>query len=142
MTGNPTLGGHTSQFWFEPGEWYHVAATWRLSPGEAHGEHMTALFVNGEPVEQESRHRLTGAPRELPSGEFPLAETNERIQIGPLDGTLAQLRISDTVRYRAPFDPPGRVAQADEHTLALFPLDGGFDGFSRSGGTLALRDMK
>ncbi len=138
-TGNPTLAGYTARYWFDAGQWYHVAMTWRLANDAQQQEHTTKLFINGEPIGQESRHRLTGAPSELPGDEFPLDKTHEMIEIGPMDGTLSQLRISDTARYRDAFDPPVQFDEADERTLVLFPLDGDYEGVTGKGQPLILQ---
>jgi hypothetical protein len=53
-----------------------------------------------------------------------LNEVAEEILIGPCDGTMDELRISDTVRYDGVFTPPTSPFASDESTLALFHFDG------------------
>lgn len=64
-------------------------------------------------------------PRSL-SGRtgYVLHEVAEQIRIGPCEGTLDELRISDTVRYDGHFTPAQTPFASAEHTLALFHFDG------------------
>lgn len=55
-------------------------------------------------------------------------EVAEQIRIGPCDGTLDELRISDIVRYDDHFTPAQTPFASDEHTLALFHFDGNATG--------------
>lgn len=64
---------------------------------------------------------------------FHRRAADETISIGPLNGTIAQLRISKTVRYERDFEPPARFEAPDAETLVLFPLDGDMTGQTPDG---------
>jgi hypothetical protein len=59
-----------------------------------------------------------------------LDEVVEKIRIGPLDGSMDELRISNVVRYEESFAPPTEPLESDENTLALFHFDGSEAGLS------------
>ena len=52
--------------------------------------------------------------------------------LGPLDGAVDELRVSDVQRYTADFTPPPRYRELalDERTRALFHFDGDLQGQS------------
>ena len=90
-----------------------------------------AIFVNGRlltdtrgALQEPFLHGLTGWERFSPSTE------GSEVVIGPLDGTMDMLRLSDVVRYRESFVPPRIAPEPDEHTRALFPFDGNLKGTS------------
>lgn len=90
----------------------HVAATFD-------GRTLT-LFVNGK-MQTEQRHfdttfnsRLTLRLGRNPDDHGPVT--------GMLNGTISDVRISNTVRYSAHFTPVARH-ETDEHTLALYHYD-------------------
>ena len=93
-----------------PGQWYHIAVTWDAGgPGRAPA---TGLFINGV----ECTGNMLG-PATEPLGDW----TGEAILIGgDVPFTVADLRISNIVRYAEDFDPP-RPPEADEHTLRAHP---------------------
>jgi len=61
---------------------------------------------------------------------FTLASENRNITIGPLDGTIDMLRISDNVRYLENFEPARTTPTFDGNTRALFHFDGDMKGIS------------
>ena len=108
MTGNFQTG-----FLPPPGQWTHMAATWRPRP---EGGVEVALFVDGVKVESRYRNRL-----QLP-GEWP-AETIE-VPRGESALSVAGLRVSNRARYAEDFAPmEGPVLEPDESTLALWPVN-------------------
>lgn len=139
--GTDSNAGFSGRFLFEAGEWYHLAVTWRTVDGEPGNAGEYALYVNGEEVE---RTHYRSAPTFWPGGltgnaAFQRREADEVIRIGPINGTIASLRISDTVRYADNFTPSPQLREADPHTRALFPLDGSWSGVSASGKTIEIR---
>lgn len=103
------LGGiRQTGFMTEAGQWYHLAVTW--DGGAAGRAPQTRLFINGVD--------LAIAPASVP--KEPLGDwTGPALTLGgkaPI--TIADLRVSDVVRYDADFAPPA-PAQADAHTLLL-----------------------
>ena len=78
-------------------------------------------------------------PGRVTGGEpFRRREADKTIAIGPLDGTIAQIRISDTVRYQSAFEPPEAFPEPDAYTRAQFPLDGNRRGECAGGIKIAL----
>ena len=102
------LGGHRqSGLVTEPGQWYHLAATWDAGgPGR---EPEVWLFVNGI---------KTGSM--MGGGRDPLGDwTGDTLTIGgDVPFTIDDLRLSDVVRYADDFEVPA-PPEADEHTLLL-----------------------
>lgn len=144
--GEETNAGFTSPFQFEAGEWYHVAFVWKTTDGEPGIDGYYAIYVNGEPLEADPRRPggQHGTAHDWPgrvNGALPFhrREADETILIGPVNGTLAQVRVSDTVRYTEPFTPADGPSELDEHTQVLFPLDGDKTGTTRDGETLELQ---
>jgi len=135
--GQESNAGFTGRFWFKAGQWYHIAATWRTEDGKPGDDGHYAVYVNGEPVGPDdfgSGGILHYWPGRVSGGDlFRRREADEPIAIGPLDGTIAQIRISDTVRYQSAFEPPETLPEPDAHTLAQFPLDGNRLGESAGG---------
>jgi len=52
------------------------------------------------------------------------------VTIGPFDGNMDNLRISDIVRYTEDFVPASDVPKLDSNTRALFYFDGNLKGIS------------
>jgi len=67
---------------------------------------------------------LVGRPR------FQLSEQGDEIVLGPFQGTMDSLRLSDVVRYHEDFTPSRTPPQMDKHTRALFLFDGDLQGTS------------
>ncbi len=143
--GKETNAGFTGMFWFEAGEWYHLAFTWQTFDGEPGTDGHYAVFVNGEPLEADRARPggTDGTAQDWPgrvSGSLPFYRraADETIGIGPFNGTIAQLRISDVVRYEEPFTPPKSFAELDAHTVIYFPLDGNRSGVTPAGAEIEL----
>lgn len=112
--------------WFRQGEWAHIAMTWNLRQDKRQPVLTTAVFVNGVLL---GEPEVTRAPK-----DFQLSSADAWIELGPeLDGSIADLRLSDTVRYSGSFHPPSRLDAADEHTRVLFTFDGHLSGLGRDG---------
>jgi len=139
--GEESSAGFSGRYWFEAGEWVHVAFTWRITDGQPGHLGDYGVFVNGEPLPRDTfKGSKTHWPGGMTSNEpFVLREAEETIAIGPFDGSIAQLRISDVVRYEEAFAPPASLPDPDSHTRVQFPLDGNLDGVSASGSTVVLK---
>ena len=130
--------GFTGEFWFDAGKWYHVAAVWRIEDGKPGNEGHFAVYINGREFEPDGVRPASAIVRAWPGrvGGYELFHrraADEKIAIGPLNGTIAQLRISGAVRYDAPFNPPETLPAPDADTLVQFPLDGDFAGETPEG---------
>lgn len=121
----------------DDGRWHHIAVTRAQETGAI------VLFVDGS-VAGEVTEGPTGdvsyPPGALPLSECPgglpctisdpyLVIGAEKHDVGPdfpaFRGELDELRLSTTVRYPAPFTPPTRRFDPDEHTAALYHFDDG-----------------
>ncbi len=125
--------GFTGEFSFNAGKWYHVAAVWRIEEGQPGNEGYFNVYINGREFEPDGIRPGTAVARAWPGrvggyDVFHRRPADETISIGPLNGTIAQLRISDTVRYESDFEPPVRLGAPDADTLVIFPLDGNMSG--------------
>jgi len=127
--------GNQARLFFRAGEWYHLAATWKIDLAQKKKEDKALffVFVNGE-----KRQRCWFYPHALDSYKpFHIGEIAEWIQIGAnAKGTFDELRISDVVRYNDHFEPPKQALVPDEHTKALFHFDGSAEGSGADGKTL------
>lgn len=97
------------------------------------------MFVNGKRLDEyrdvtkDRFLRSPGDPLQRWQSKcevFNLASENREIVIGPLDGTIDILRISDIVRYRENFTPTKQQPSVDKNTKALFLFDGNLQGIS------------
>jgi len=98
-----------------------------------------AIFVDGHRLEDyrsPERVRFLRSPGDRLSSwqekceDFILATEGEDILLGPLDGAIDMLRISDVVRYNQDFSPPRKAFAQDKNTRALFLFDGSLGGAS------------
>ncbi|HNS31986.1 MAG TPA: hypothetical protein PKN36_03315 [bacterium] len=120
--------GYQSEYFFNAGEWTHIAYTWDIREGEKGTEGALAIFVNGkkQPFKSASYglYQLTG------KGKIALDHKAENVVIGPFDGSIDMLRLSDNVRYTKDFLPSGTSMKVDGNTRALFQFDGTLKGES------------
>lgn len=120
--------GTAKRLLFRQGEWTHFAATWKIdrtNPKKTHGEF--TIFLNGRktPRDRFYPHKLDV------TSPFSIREIEEILTIGPMDGCVDELRVSDTARYAADFAVPTQPFALDEHTTALFHFDGNDTGWLR-----------
>lgn len=138
--------GNQARIFPKAGEWLHIAATWDTRDTTQDFERRKYnpqseffwVFVNGK-----RQMRTWSFPNRLllylgkSFGEnYTLDEIPESITLGPGDGTFDELRISDTIRYEGDFTPLTEPFAPDEHTKALFHLDGSVEGTSGDGRSL------
>ena len=90
-----------------------------------------AMFVNGKRMEGYRSSDYVKHLR-LPTAkeEVKLMDKSEEVAIGPLEGSMDMLRISDIVRYNTDFSPPRKPFRQDKNTRALFLFDGDLKGSS------------
>ncbi len=134
--------GFTGRYRFEAGEWYHIAASWRIEDGEIGNEGEYTVYVNGSEIERDDYGRRAwpyypGGPG---LGDKPLIvrEPMESVFVGPIDGTIARLRISDVVRYENDFVPDWKSGGLDDDTVVFFGLNGEFVGTKPEGSGIDL----
>ncbi|HNS33129.1 MAG TPA: hypothetical protein PKN36_09205, partial [bacterium] len=61
---------------------------------------------------------------------FDLATGRKEISIGPFEGTMDMLRISDCVRYKDNFTPSRTPFSTDSNTRAIFHFEGNLQAIS------------
>ncbi len=105
---------YSSKQVIQPGQWYHVAASFDSS--------RMRLFVNGRETE------LNRQPFELPETEggfFIGGVDRERLPASQNDrffhGLIESVRVTSGARYSSNFEPSSPLT-SDEKTLAVFPL--------------------
>ena len=117
--------GISHRMFFHRGRWHHFAATWRLRQ-ETDRRKRTwivgdfAIFLDGR---KQPRGRWYPHALKKPA-PFEIRPPSARIVIGPVDGCLDELRISDVVRYEKDFTPRKTPFNPDPNTTALYPFDG------------------
>ena len=123
----PPGTGSQSRYFFKQGEWAHIAFTWDIEEGEKNMKGELAIFVNGK------KFNYVQIPYELnplkSSTPFKLSTEERDITIGPFDGTMDILRISDNVRYTQDFEP-SKTYGSDSNTKIFFQFDGNLKGVS------------
>ncbi len=100
------------------GRWQHVAAVLDAA------QDLMKVYIDG-------KEQASGTPLGVPAtNNTPLwmGRNLDNNANGYLHGMLDEIRLSDTVRYPAPFVPAAAAFTPDEHTMALWHCDemGGF----------------
>ena len=113
----------------QPGSWHHVAACWNIENGKEH----LAIFLDGKQLDRAEgishpNRKFSRIPK-IPSSLYIGARKkgDEIIPNLPPNITVAQFRISNTVRYDKEFTPQA-TASLDPHTLLYLPLAENTDG--------------
>ena len=126
-SGTPPAGLECRHF-FRAGQWVHVAYTWQIRQGPKRMEGSLAVLIDGRRL---SPKRVPYGLKELAGrARFQLSEQGDEIVLGPFQGTMDSLRLSDIVRYPGDFVPTRRPPQMDRHTRAVFLFDGDLEGTS------------
>ena len=124
-------GGFESTHYFIQGQWTHIAFTWDIRKGKTSMEGEMNIFVNGNKLGtaggRAARYPIKNLEKIKP---FDLATEPGEVSIGPFEGAIDMLRISDCVRYKENFMPSRVPFQADGNTRALFLFDGNLKGVS------------
>lgn len=120
--------GFQAEHFFNAGEWVHIAYTWDIEEGEKGTECNMAIFLNGRKMPYgEASYGL-----KIPDGKEKLriGKDGGEIILGPFNGSMDILRLSDVVRYTADFLPPGTSPPMDMNTRALFLFNDNLEGKS------------
>lgn len=126
--------GISHRMFMEKNHWYHFAATWKIDPGRdqrfAKGDF--AIYLDGR---LQPRGRWYPHALEKVASPFLLGDPGEKIALGPMDGTLDEVRVSNVSRYSGDFEPPRQPFEPDTGTLALFHFDGSDEPYLRGDGS-------
>ena len=132
---------------FEPGEWTHVAWVWGLRDGIVPGNPpyhtkaqkdvlISAIFINGQQGSNTGYRWYKNLPVEMPTS----LEIGRSYASANIDALVDELRISDVQRYTSDFKPSRESElEVDEHTRALFHLNGDLAGQGASGQEAAVQ---
>ena len=120
--------GFQVEYFFKAGEWTHIAYTWDIKEGEKGTEGECAIFVNGKKLPYKGASYgvkpLTGQQK------IKLLDKETDIVLGPFEGSMDNLRLSDIVRYKEDFTPVKTPPAMDTNTRVLFLFDGNLKGTS------------
>ncbi|MCK9266870.1 LamG domain-containing protein [bacterium] len=108
-------------------EWVHLAFTWDVKEGEKNMDGELTTFVNGSRINFNYTHLGLNSIKN--SKSFKLSKEEQNVTIGPFDGTMDLLRISDIVRYAEDFKPSKKYG-LDKNTRVFFNFDGNLKGVS------------
>ncbi len=125
--GTPQFG-FQGEYYLDAGRWRHFAFTWDIKEGEKGSEGDFAIFADGRKLPYDA----------VAYGMIPLAgkkkagysDSPADIILGPFEGAMDNLRISDIVRYDKEFLPSKTVPETDKNTRVLFLFDGTLKGIS------------
>ena len=124
---NSIAAGFQGKHFFKSGEWVHISYTWDVKEGEKSMDGEMKVYVNGKKLLTENApyriNTVKGAKL------FKPADKDEEIILGPFNGSMDLLRISDVVRYTEDFEP-SKSYGLDGNTRALFYFDGNLKGIS------------
>ena len=127
--------GFEGDHFFRAGRWTHIAYTWDIKKGASNMEGILNIFVDGKKIGDAGGRSAPYPIKPLENTKiFELADEGEKIEIGPFDGTMDMLRISDNVRYAEDFAPSRTAPAVDANTRALFLFDGNLRGTSALSG--------
>lgn len=120
--------GLQGRHFFNAGEWVHIACTWDISQVENGTECRMAIFLNGRKLPYEEASYGLG----MPDGtrKLNIKIDDEYIVLGPFNGSMDILRLSDIVRYTGDFTLSKSVPPMDINTRALFLFNGNMEGKS------------
>ena len=129
----PSFLGFQSEYFPVRGQWMHLAYTWDLK------ENSFSIFLNGHKMPY--KVAMYGLNQPAKQQKLSLSESEEYIILGPFDGTMDNLRISDIVRYSDNFVPGRKAPETDANTRAIFLFEGNTRGVSAfSSGTLEAKE--
>ena len=129
-----TLTGFQAEHFFRAGKWNHVAYTWDLKEGQGEVEGELNIFLNGKKMPYKSV--IYGLSLLKGKQKMKLSEKMEEVILGPFEGTMDNLRISDIVRYTEGFEPGKKAPEIDSNTRAAFLFDGDLKGSSGTSSAL------
>ena len=134
-------GGFEATHYFIQDMWTHIAFTWDIKKGKTGMEGEINIFVNGNKLSTAGGRSAPYPIKNLDALKpFDLATSRKEISIGPFEGTMDMLRISDCVRYKDNFTPSRMPFSTDSNTRAIFHFDGNLQAISPlSGGRVEAR---
>jgi len=116
------------EHFFKAGEWVHMVYTWDIPKGEL------TVFLNGRKLPYYRPRVGSLKPWEIVTlkAQQNIALSTEAMDviIGPFEGSMDMLRISDVVRYKEDFVPSESAPALDGNTRALFLFDDSLRGVS------------
>jgi hypothetical protein len=118
----------------KPGGWHHFAYTW--DPGTK----QQAVFIDGVMLAKNTGQAIEAidvsdldSSKHMPGRVWLGQSSNDDQTVDEaLHGRLDEVRISDGLRYVAPFTPRRAAFTVDDDTRALFHFDGRIDGINSS----------
>lgn len=123
---------------FEPGRWTHIAWVWGKEDGivpvnppyhtKVQDDVLIArIFVNGKQGSNTGYRWYGNEPANMPT----VLNIGRHYASANIDAAVDELRISDVQRYLSDFEPSRETEfELDEHTRALFHLNGSLQGES------------
>ncbi|MCK9265310.1 LamG domain-containing protein [bacterium] len=130
-TSKNVVAGFEATHFLRANQWTHIAYTWDIKEGSSKMEGELNTFVNGKKLGLASG-KLSYYPLQPVAGvkKFKLADESKVIEVGPFEGAIDSLHISDIVRYQEDFTPSQTIPIIDDNTRALFSFDGNLEGVS------------
>ena len=122
----PPPAGFQGRQFLKAGEWTHIAFTWEVEEGKEMKGNLN-IFVNGQKLPR--KNAFSQLAQLAGKAGFKLNREGENITIGPFEGSMDMLKISDEVRYTENFEP-SKTYGLDGNTRALFRFDGNLKGIS------------
>jgi hypothetical protein len=121
-----TLCGSTS---VADGIWHHVAVTRSIADG------MITIFVDGQLDAQllgpggDISYRDHRTPQDPEQDPYLIVGARKADQGAAFSGWIDEVRISGSLRYAGPFQPPRAPFTPDAETMALYHFDEGYGDF-------------
>ena len=123
----PASGREVSHF-FRSGRWTHVAYVWDIKEAGKGMDGSVQIFINGRLASAFSP--MYGIKQFPAGGIFTLSKGGKSLVVGPFEGSIDMLRISDVARYTGDFTPPLQEPGIDEKTRIFFNFNGNAKGIS------------
>ena len=120
--------GFQARHFFNAGEWVHIAYTWDVRTGENGTQSDMAIFLNGRKLtygEASYGLKMADGRRKL-----YIDKDGNYVVLGPFNGSMDILRLSDVIRYTNNFTPSVKVPPMDKNTRALFLFDDNLEGIT------------
>jgi hypothetical protein len=120
--------GFQGRQFFKSGEWVHIAYIWDIKEGAKKMEGEMSIFVNGKKLLSENTPY--GIKQVEGTALFKLADDkNKEVVLGPFNGSMDLLRVSDRVMYTEDFEPSKKYG-LDKNTRIFFNFDNNLKGVS------------
>ncbi|MCK9266100.1 LamG domain-containing protein [bacterium] len=125
---NRVAAGFQGRHFFKTGEWAHISYTWDIKESDKNMEGEMNIFINGKKLlTKNAPYRINQVKG---TTFFKLADDkNKEIVLGPFNGNMDLLRISDRVVYTEDFEPSKKYG-LDKNTRVFFNFDNNLKGVS------------